>query len=49
MAAARRLAAEGRGAMLTLPGDIPLVTAAEIERLIAAHRAGALLHDRAVA
>ena len=37
MAAARRLAAEGRGAMLTLPGDIPLVTAAEIERLIAAH------------
>jgi 2-phospho-L-lactate guanylyltransferase len=38
MAAARRLAAEGRGAMLTLPGDIPLVTAAEIERLIAAHR-----------
>ena len=24
--------------MLTLPGDIPLVTAAEIERLLAAHR-----------
>jgi 2-phospho-L-lactate guanylyltransferase len=38
MAAARRLASEGRGAMLTLPGDVPLVTAAEIERLIAAHR-----------
>ncbi|MGE0258577.1 MAG: 2-phospho-L-lactate guanylyltransferase [Alphaproteobacteria bacterium] len=38
MAAARRLAAEGRGAMLTLPGDVPLVTSAEIERLIAAHR-----------
>jgi 2-phospho-L-lactate guanylyltransferase len=37
MAAARRLAAEGHGAMLTLPGDIPLVTSAEIERLIAAH------------
>ena len=37
-AAARRLASEGRGAMLTLPGDIPLVTAAEIGRLIAAHR-----------
>ena len=37
-AAARRLAAEGRGGMLTLPGDIPLVTAGEIERLIAAHR-----------
>ena len=38
MAAARRLAAEGRAVMLTLPGDIPLVTAAEIARLIAAHR-----------
>ena len=38
MAAARRLAAEGRGAMLTLPGDIPLVTAAEIDALVAAHR-----------
>jgi 2-phospho-L-lactate guanylyltransferase len=37
MAAARRLAAEERGAMLTLPGDIPLVNSAEIERLIAAH------------
>jgi 2-phospho-L-lactate guanylyltransferase len=37
-AASRRLAAEGRGGMLTLPGDIPLVTAAEINRLIAAHR-----------
>jgi len=37
-AAARRLAREGRGGMLTLPGDIPLVTAAEIASLIAAHR-----------
>lgn len=37
MAAARRLAAEGRGAMLTLPGDIPMVTRAEIELLIAMH------------
>ena len=37
-AAARRLAVEGRAGMLTLPGDIPLVTAAEIGRLIAAHR-----------
>lgn len=36
--AARRLARDGRAAMLTLPGDIPLVTAQEIERLIAAHR-----------
>ena len=38
MAAARRLAGEGRTGMLTLPGDIPLVTAAEIAALIAAHR-----------
>ena len=37
-AAARWLASEGVGAMLTLPGDIPLVTSDEIGRLIAAHR-----------
>jgi 2-phospho-L-lactate guanylyltransferase len=37
-AAARRLVAEGRAGMLTVPGDIPLVTAAEIGRLLAAHR-----------
>jgi 2-phospho-L-lactate guanylyltransferase len=37
-AASRRLAGEGRGGMLTLPGDIPLVTSAEITRLIDAHR-----------
>jgi 2-phospho-L-lactate guanylyltransferase len=37
-AAARRLTVERHGAMLTLPGDIPLVTAVEIEHLIAAHR-----------
>lgn len=36
-AAARLLAAEGRSSMLTLPGDIPLVTPAEIARLLAAH------------
>ena len=36
-AAARLLAAEGRSAMLTLPGDIPLVTPAEIAQLLAAH------------
>ena len=35
--------------MLTLPGDIPLVTAAEIEQLVAAHGPGAGLHDRPVA
>ena len=38
MAAARRLAAEGRAGMLTVPGDIPLVSAAEIAALLAAHR-----------
>jgi 2-phospho-L-lactate guanylyltransferase len=37
-AGARHLIARGRGTMLTLPGDIPLVTAEEITRLIAAHR-----------
>jgi 2-phospho-L-lactate guanylyltransferase len=36
-AAARRLAADGRAGMLTVPGDIPLVTATEINALIAAH------------
>lgn len=36
-AAARMLATEGRAGMLTLPGDIPLVTPAEIASLLAAH------------
>jgi 2-phospho-L-lactate guanylyltransferase len=36
-AAARRLAREGRGAMLTIPGDVPLVTPEEIAQIIAAH------------
>jgi len=36
-AATRLLAAEQRSGMLTLPGDIPLVTPAEIARLLAAH------------
>jgi 2-phospho-L-lactate guanylyltransferase len=35
--AARRLAAEGRGGMLAVPGDIPLVGATEIARLLRAH------------
>ncbi|HQT79871.1 MAG TPA: 2-phospho-L-lactate guanylyltransferase [Rhodopila sp.] len=35
---ARILAAEGRGAILTLPGDIPRVTAAEIDAVIASCR-----------
>ncbi len=37
-AAARRLVGEGAAAMLTLPGDIPLVTAEEVGELLAAHR-----------
>jgi 2-phospho-L-lactate guanylyltransferase len=36
-AAARLLATEGRSGMLTLPGDIPLVTPSEIAQLLAAH------------
>src|SRR5215831_14911840 len=36
-AATRLLAAEGRAGMLTLPGDIPLVTPAEIAAVLAAH------------
>jgi 2-phospho-L-lactate guanylyltransferase len=36
-AAARRLARDGKGAMLTIPGDVPLVTPDEIAQIIAAH------------
>jgi 2-phospho-L-lactate guanylyltransferase len=36
-AGARHLVAQGRGAMLTLPGDLPRVTADEIEQVIDAH------------
>ncbi len=36
-AAARRLAREGKGTMLTIPGDVPLVTPEEIAQIIAAH------------
>jgi 2-phospho-L-lactate guanylyltransferase len=36
-AAARLLAAEQRSGMLALPGDIPLVTPAEIAKLLATH------------
>jgi len=36
-AAARRLAREGKHAMLTIPGDVPLVTPEEIGQIIAAH------------
>ena len=37
-AAARLLRAEGCATMLTVPGDIPLVTVAEITQLLAVHR-----------
>ena len=40
MSAARLLAAEGCRGMLTLPGDIPLVTPGEIAAQLAAHRPG---------
>jgi 2-phospho-L-lactate/phosphoenolpyruvate guanylyltransferase len=36
-AAARLIAAEGRAGMLTLPGDIPLVTPGEISSMLSAH------------
>jgi 2-phospho-L-lactate guanylyltransferase len=36
-AAARRLAREDKGAMLTIPGDVPLVTPDEIAQIIATH------------
>jgi 2-phospho-L-lactate guanylyltransferase len=36
-AGARHLIANGHGTMLTLPGDLPLITAAEIAALISAH------------
>ena len=37
MAAAHTLVAEGASGMLTVPGDIPLVTADEISRLLSMH------------
>ena len=36
-AAARKLAREGKSAMLTIPGDVPLVSPDEIAQIIAAH------------
>ena len=38
MAGARLLLREGRGGMLTMPGDIPAVSAAEIEAVLASAR-----------
>jgi 2-phospho-L-lactate guanylyltransferase len=37
-AAARMLAGEGRGGMITVPGDIPRLTPAEFSKVLAAHR-----------
>ncbi|MDE2517549.1 MAG: 2-phospho-L-lactate guanylyltransferase [Rhodospirillales bacterium] len=50
-ALARLLAAEGHAGLLTVPGDIPAITAAEIATLIAAHGAAPAIsivpaHDR---
>jgi 2-phospho-L-lactate guanylyltransferase len=36
-AAAHVLGREGRGAMLTIPGDVPLITGEEVGKIIAAH------------
>ena len=38
-AAVRLLAREGRGGMMTMPGDIPRATADEVATVLAAHRA----------
>ena len=38
-AAARQLAAEGVGGMITVPGDVPLITPADIEAVLASHGA----------
>ncbi len=37
-AASRRLADEGRAGMITIPGDIPAITVAEISATLAAHQ-----------
>jgi 2-phospho-L-lactate guanylyltransferase len=37
LAGARHLVTQGCGTLLTLPGDLPLATSAEIKQLIAAH------------
>jgi 2-phospho-L-lactate/phosphoenolpyruvate guanylyltransferase len=36
-ATARGLAREGRAAMLTIPGDVPLITPEEVQQLVRAH------------
>ena len=44
---ARVLVAEGKGAMLTMPGDIPRVTSAEVDAVVVVVPAGAVVHHRA--
>lgn len=49
--AAAELAADGAAGMVTIPGDAPLITAAEIDAVLAAHGAGEAMtivpaHDR---
>jgi len=39
LAAVRVLASEGRGGMITMPGDIPRITPDEVAAVLAAHRA----------
>ena len=46
-AAARLLVREGSAGMMTMPGDIPRLSSAEIAATLAAHRRRACLHDRA--
>ena len=43
-AAARLLVREGQAGMMTMPGDIPRLSAAEITATLAAHRVRACLH-----
>ena len=47
--AARALTGRGAGALLQVPGDIPRVTAEEIEAVIAAHAPAPRPHHRAIA
>ncbi len=44
---ARVLAAEGKGALLTMPGDIPRVTSAEVDAVVSSLPGGAVVHHRA--
>ena len=43
---ARVLVAERKGALLTMPGDIPRVTSAEVDAVVGVVSAGAVVHHR---